>query len=204
MASTFKLFADKMGGRSASTYIGTTGEVFYDITGTTPLRLSDGVTPGGIPFGITNTASTFNPQFKDANNTFAGASLITGDYVLQGLICHFHIDVIFSGTTEYGDSQYQITLPFPSHTTWSTTNGILHQVGSGGGSGANTRYHIAGHIDTGESTTIMKLWYSGGTSDLAWKFNTPGGTPNPPNGDAYWAVAGDAHFNISGAYQIAL
>ena len=46
MASTFKLFLDKMGGKTASTYIGKSGEVFYDpATGT--LRLSNGTTPGG-------------------------------------------------------------------------------------------------------------------------------------------------------------
>ena len=46
---TFKLFPDKMGATTATDYIGTKGEIFYDIDGTTPLRLSDGVTPGGIP-----------------------------------------------------------------------------------------------------------------------------------------------------------
>ena len=50
--ATFKMFADKMDGTRANNYIGTTGEVFYDITGTTPLRLSDGVTPGGEGLNI--------------------------------------------------------------------------------------------------------------------------------------------------------
>jgi hypothetical protein len=43
---TFKLFADKMGGRQAGDYIGNEGEIFYDPTGTS-LRISDGVTAGG-------------------------------------------------------------------------------------------------------------------------------------------------------------
>jgi hypothetical protein len=47
MAATFKLFADKMGGRSATAYIGTQGEIFYDPS-TGALRVSDGVTAGGI------------------------------------------------------------------------------------------------------------------------------------------------------------
>jgi|LauGreDrversion4_2_1035121.scaffolds.fasta_scaffold199120_2 hypothetical protein len=46
MASTFKLFLDKMGGKTASTYIGKSGEVFFDPT-TGTLRLSNGTTPGG-------------------------------------------------------------------------------------------------------------------------------------------------------------
>jgi hypothetical protein len=45
---TFKLFADKMGGREASDYIGTEGEIFYDPT-TTSLRISNGSTAGGTP-----------------------------------------------------------------------------------------------------------------------------------------------------------
>ena len=44
---TFKLFADKMGGREAADYIGTEGEIFYDPT-TTSLRMSDGETAGGL------------------------------------------------------------------------------------------------------------------------------------------------------------
>jgi hypothetical protein len=43
---TFKLFADKMGGRQAAQYVGTEGEIFYDPT-TTSLRISDGTTAGG-------------------------------------------------------------------------------------------------------------------------------------------------------------
>jgi len=51
---TFKLFTDKMGGRQASEYIGTEGEIFYDPT-TTSLRISDGSTAGGISIGGNNT-----------------------------------------------------------------------------------------------------------------------------------------------------
>lgn len=41
-----KIFVDKMGGRSATEFIGTNGDIFYDTT-IGDLRLSDGVTPGG-------------------------------------------------------------------------------------------------------------------------------------------------------------
>ena len=127
MASAFKLFADKMGGISATTYIGIPGEIFYDPSGSTPLRLSDGVTPGGIPFGITNTSTTFTPQFKTVtDNTLAG-TVTTGTYVLQGLICHFRINVEFDATTDFGSaSQYQFTLPFPTASTFTVRGGTLH------------------------------------------------------------------------------
>lgn len=43
---TFKAFVDKMGGTTATNYIGNEGELFYDPT-TTTLRIGDGTTPGG-------------------------------------------------------------------------------------------------------------------------------------------------------------
>jgi hypothetical protein len=46
MSTTFKLFADKLGGTAVANYIGTAGEIFYDQT-TGILKLSDGITQGG-------------------------------------------------------------------------------------------------------------------------------------------------------------
>lgn len=47
MAKTYKFFNDKMGGADVTQHIGVSGEVFYD-PATGFLRLSDGVTAGGI------------------------------------------------------------------------------------------------------------------------------------------------------------
>jgi hypothetical protein len=44
---TFKIFADKMGGNPATSYIGVAGDLFYD-PDTGQLRVSDGVTAGGV------------------------------------------------------------------------------------------------------------------------------------------------------------
>ena len=187
MTTTFKLFADKMGGRSAVTYIGTKGEIFYDIEGTDPIRLSDGVTPGGIPFGIVSIDQTFDPRFKTVGgNTLAG-TVTTGSYVLQGLICHFRINVSFANTTDFGSaSQYQFTLPFPATSTFTVRGGTLHQPTG------EALYHIAGITDISVSPIVMKLYYSGSTTDLAWKSSTPVG-----------ATTTTSHFDITGAYQIA-
>lgn len=188
MTTTFKLFADKLGGRSAAAYIGTAGEIFYDTDGTTPIRLSDGVTPGGIPFGIVSINETFNPQFKTVSgNTLAG-TVSTGSYVLQGLICHFRINVSFAATTDFGSaSQYQVTLPFPSIATMTIRGGTLHQTTG------EALYHIAGIVEHDTSDSVMKLYYTGSTTDLAWKSSTPVG-----------ATTTTSHFDLSGAYQIAL
>jgi hypothetical protein len=189
--ATFKMFADKMGGTRANNYIGTTGEVFYDIDGTSPLRLSDGVTPGGIPFGISSGSISFNPQFRsNTGNTLAG-TISTGSYVKQGSIIHLRINVDFANTTDFGaNSQYQFTLPFPSAHTVTIRGGTLHQKGP---TAANVAiYHIAGitDIEDGGSNTTMNLYYSGSTTDLAWKYSTPVN-----------ATSNTSHFDLSGSYE---
>jgi len=186
--ATFKMFADKMGGTRANNYIGTTGEVFYDIDGTTPLRLSDGVTPGGIPFGVASVSTSFTPQFRsNTGNTLAG-TVSTGSYVKQGPIVHLRINVDFANTTHFdtANNQYQFTLPFPSAHTVTIRGGTLHQ--TAGASAAI--YHIAGITDTDYSNTTMNLYYSGSTTDLAWKFSTPVG-----------ATSNTSHFDLSGSYE---
>jgi hypothetical protein len=188
--ATFKMFADKMGGTRANNYIGTTGEVFYDIDGTTPLRLSDGVTPGGIPFGVASVSTSFNPQFRsNTGNTLAG-TVSTGSYVKQGPIVHLRINVDFANTTHFdtANNQYQFTLPFPSAHTVTIRGGTLHQTGP---TAANVAlYHIAGITDIDYSNTTMNLYYSGSTTDLAWKFSTPVG-----------ATSNTSHFDLSGSYE---
>lgn len=189
MATTFKLFADKMGGTSATSYIGVRGEVFYDITGNSPIRLSDGTTPGGIPFSILSVSNVFNPQFTDLSGTLAGATS-TGTYILQGLICHFRVNVTFAGVTNFGTLGYKMTLPFPTASTITIRGGSLHQIS---GSGSPAIFHIAGITDVLESTTAHKFYYSGSTTDLPWKATTPVASTNV-----------DSHFDISGAYEISL
>ena len=188
--ATFKMFADKMGGTRANNYIGTTGEVFYDIDGTTPLRLSDGVTPGGISFGVASVSTSFNPQFRsNTGNTLAG-TVSTGSYVKQGPIVHLRINVDFANTTHFdtANNQYMFTLPFPVASTITLRGGTLHNEGT------DARYHIAGITDiedaSPDANTTMKLYYSGSTTDLAWKYSTPVG-----------ATSNTSHFDLSGSYE---
>jgi len=185
--ATFKIFTDKMGGTRSNNYIGTTGEVFYDMDGTTPMRISDGVTPGGIPFGVASVSTAFNPQFRsNTGNTLAG-TISTGSYVKQGAIVHLRVNVDFANTTDFGaNSQYQFTLPFPTAHTVTIRGGTLHQT-AGASAGI---YHIAGITDTDYSNTTMNLYYSGSTTDLAWKYNTP-----------VAATSNTSHFDLSGSYE---
>ena len=178
-----------MGGTRANNYIGTTGEVFYDIDGATPMRLSDGRTPGGIPFGISSVSSSYDPQFKTVSGNTLSGTVTTGSYVKQGAIVHFRVNVNFANTTDFGaNSQYQITLPFPATATTTIRGGTLHQTTG------DSKYHIAGITDIADvganSNVTMNLYYTGSTTDLAWKLNTPVG-----------ATSNTSHFDISGAYE---
>ena len=177
-----------MGGTTASSYIGNIGEIFYDITGDTPLRLSDGVTPGGIPFGIASVSRSFDPDFKASGGPLTGA-VAGGNYVKQGLIVHFRINVDFSNCTEFqatSNTQYQFTLPFPTDETVTIRGGALHQ------NNGNTFYHIAGISDPQlfANNTVMKLYYSGSTQDLPLRAVVPVG-----------GLSNTSTFNLSGAYQ---
>ena len=62
--------------------------------------------------------------------------------------------------------------------------GTLHQTAG------NTLYHIAGITDNEVSNIVQKLYYSGSTTDLAWKFNTPVG-----------ATSVTTQFDLSGTFQ---
>jgi hypothetical protein len=79
MAITFKPFLEKLGGTSASSYIGNEGELFYDPS-TGSLRLSNGSTPGGQVVSSGGSSGTildiseqhedgYNLSLDDANST---------------------------------------------------------------------------------------------------------------------------------------
>jgi hypothetical protein len=130
------------------------------------------------------TPTSFNPQFTDASGTVAGFTA-TGKYTRVGKLCFFRVYVDFNGYTNLGTGQYQITLPFASTSTMTSRDGTLHNTSTA------SIYHIAGIVDATDSTTVMKFYYSGSTTDLAWKYNTP----------VSWAN-NQTHFDISGFYEI--
>ena len=139
-----------------------------------------------VTSNISPVSQTFDPLFTDFSGTLAGATS-TGSYtMIAPKICYFRVYVDFAGCTNFGTLQYQITLPFPSVETMRQANGTLHQTTG------SSLYHIAGITDIVVSASVLKLYYSGSTTDLNWKFNTPvGGTTVT------------SHFDISGTYEIA-
>jgi len=129
-------------------------------------------------------AGSFNPSFTDSTGSLAGITA-TGNYNRAGNIIFYCVNVDFNGYTNLGTGQYQFTLPFSARQTFTSRAGTLHNPNT------DSRYHIAAIIDTAVSRTIAKLYYSGSTTDLAWKYNTP----------VSWAH-NTTHFDISGFYEI--
>lgn len=148
---------------------------------------SGGVGPQG-PVGptFTPTTGTFNPGFTDASGTVAGFTQ-TGNYTRIGDMVFFCVSVDFNGYTNLGTGQYQFTLPFPARQTFTSRGGTLHNVS------ADAKYHIASIVDiiADGPTAKAKLYYSGSTTDLVWKYNTP----------VSWA-SNSTHFDISGFYEL--
>ena len=137
--------------------------------------------------GVSNPTA-FDPQWTDASSTTAGAT-VTASYTLMGPLCYFQVYVDFATCTNFGTLQYQITLPFAAAQTIRMAGGTLHQTT---GPGSPSLFHIAGITDIAVSTTVHKLYYSGSTTDLAWKYNTP------VNG-----TSTGSHFDLCGIYQTA-
>ena len=137
---------------------------------------------------VTQNTNAFNPQFKSADGLTAGITA-TGSYTLMNNLCWFRVYVDFANCTNFGNaSQYQITLPFTSSHTFTTRDGHLHQTVG------DSKYHIAGiSSDSGILDNILKLYYFGSTTDLAWKSSTPVG-----------ATTTGSHFDICGWYEYRL
>jgi hypothetical protein len=83
--TTYKLFADKLGGTDPTTFIGVKGDLFYN-PANGGLCLSDGITPGGVsttPTFIASDGLAINPNAV-SNHTLgydASGNLITDTYV---------------------------------------------------------------------------------------------------------------------------
>jgi hypothetical protein len=77
-------------------------------------------------------------------------------------------------------------LPFQPRQTFTSRGGTLHNPNT------EAKYHIASIVDLADGANAKaKLYYSGSTTDLAWKYNTP----------VSWAH-NSTHFDMSGFYEI--
>jgi hypothetical protein len=133
-------------------------------------------------------SNSWNPEFNDSTGALRNV-IFTGNYNIIGKMIFFCVNVQFTNLLVLGTGQYQITLPFSARQTFTSRGGALHNPTT------DAKYHIAGIADTlaDPSKVIMRLYYSGSTTDLAWKSTTPVG----------WAGGSSTttHFDISGFYE---
>jgi hypothetical protein len=134
------------------------------------------------------TSGTFDPLFTDASGTLSNVTY-TGNYNRTGKMIFFCVNVKFDQITALGTGQYQITLPFQAKQTFTSRGGTLHNPST------DARYHIAGILDSSVDNKILKFYYTGSTTDLAWKFSTPVGWASPSGNTSI-------HFDISGFYEM--
>lgn len=134
-------------------------------------------------------SASWNPAFTDSTGTL-GRVTFTGNYNLVGKMVFFCVSVQFLDFSALGTGQYQITLPYAARQTFTSRGGALHNPT------IDAKYHIAGIVDTlvDPGKTTMKFYYSGSTTDLLWKYNTPAGWTG--------GASTTTHFDISGFYEL--
>jgi len=155
-----------------------------NLTVNTSIRFNDNTTQNTA---FTTSTASFNPNFTtNTGNVLVGMTQ-TGNYTKTGNLCYFRVYVNYANVSSFADGsgQYQITLPFPSVATISIRGGSLHNVNTA------SIYHIGGIVDITSNASVLGLYYSGSTTDLAWKNTTPVG----------WATGNTSHFDISGIYE---
>lgn len=99
------------------------------------------------PVGPAPTTETYavNGGTAGTQPTFTGDPLFTGQYVRNGDLVHFEVQVDFDNITSFGTGQYFVTLPFPTAQPIMFRDGCLHDVNTG------REYHISGHVAAGSS-----------------------------------------------------
>ena len=127
-------------------------------------------------------------MFKDAGGLLRNVTY-TGNYNQIGKMMFYCVNVQFNSLAALGTTQYQITLPKPARQTFTSRGGTLHNPTT------DARYHIAGILDTMVDNVTLKFYYSGSTTDLAWKNTTPAGWASPSENTGI-------HFDLSGFYEI--
>lgn len=115
--------------------------------------------------------------------TFSGDPMFYGHYTVVGNICHFGIDVDFDNITSFGNGQYYLRLPIPSHHNIIVSDGCLHDISTG------EQYSILGHVL--ENSDIMTLFTVGSN-----------GRQDPFTAGVPVTLNVADNFHISGTYEI--
>jgi hypothetical protein len=112
------------------------------------------------------TASTsYTPTFGDGATYAQSSNAATGGYIKNGKLVYFDVEFFFTNVTNFGSTQYHITLPFNAAKEAVFRNGTFHD------SSASNTYHLTGHVAAGSN--VMYLWYTASGQDQFFNHNSP-------------------------------
>ena len=117
--------------------------------------------------------------------TFSGDPMFLGHYALTGNLCHFSIEVDMDNITDFGEGQYYMKLPFPSHHAILLSDGCLHDISG------DDQYAVLGHAEAGSDVLML---FSIGSNGRHAPFSSTG-----PVG-----LQTVDNFHIAGIYEIDL
>ena len=109
----------------------------------------------------------WTPVLTSLNGNFAQSSNpATGTYMRYGRMIVTNMLIPFSEVTDFGTSQYRVTLPFTASFHQDVVAGSLHNTN------ASAHYTVKGHLSAGSN--VMTIWYiSGASRDEPFDSNSP-------------------------------
>jgi hypothetical protein len=110
-------------------------------------------------------STSYTPTFGDGVTFAQSSNGATGGYIKNGKLVYFDVAFPFTHVTNFGTTQYHITLPFTAAKEAVFRNGIFHD------SSASNTYHITGHVAAGSN--VMDLYYTASGQDQFFDHNSP-------------------------------
>jgi hypothetical protein len=110
-------------------------------------------------------STSYTPTFGDGATYAQSSNGATGGYIKNGKLVYFDVEFPFTHVTNFGTTQYHITLPFTAAKEAVFRNGTFHD------SSANNTYHITGHVAAGSN--VMDLYYTTAGQDQFFDHNSP-------------------------------
>jgi hypothetical protein len=95
------------------------------------------------------TSFVVNGGTTGTQPTFTGDPLFSGNYIKNGSLVHFEIQVDMDNITNFGTGQYFLDLPFPAKYGYIFRDGCLHDINT------DREYHISGHVYAGQTQMLL-------------------------------------------------
>ena len=188
--TVYRVYSEKLGGSTASTFVGNPGDLFYD-PATGALRLSNGTVGGTAPAsgqaaalplaGGTMTGAiafaggqTFTGAATLTTNTFTGTQSIAGSSSTLGAVITSAAEVTtVSATAATGTINYDVTTQSVLYYTTSASDNWTVNLRASSGTSLNTA------LATGQSITLAFMVTQGATAFYNNAFTIDGVSVTP-------------------------